>query len=216
MSAPALLNNDQYREQYTKLYISFKDLTREKEQILESLRKETINNEEQRNYIEILRNTLESNILKAGIAPLLNAQKIHYSKETTNIDILVDAAMIKVEAEKFRKELLLSQILNNELKQEFELIKKNYEEALIRNEKLKEEIENLLNEIEHKEIYIKNQEEEKHSLNIDIESLGKKNENLLQEIDKVNMKNKKLEKDLLEMNKKNIDANSQVICCLTS
>lgn len=209
-SPPELLHNEQFRDQYTKLYVSFKDLLKEKEQILESLRTETISNEEQRNYIEILRQTLESTIFKTGIGPLLSAQKVHYSKDATNVDILVDAAMIKVESEKFRKELLMAQLLNNELKQEFELMKKSYEDVLIKNEKLKEEVENLVGEIDHKENYIKNQEEEKYSLNIEISSLGKNNENLLQEIDKVNQKNKKLERDLNDMNKKTIDLNSQV------
>ncbi len=209
-SPPELLHNDQFKDQYTKLFLSFKELLKEKEQILDSLRKETISNEEQRNYIEILRQTLESSILKTGIGPLLQAQKVHYSKDTTNIDILVDAATIKAESEKFRKELLMAQLLNNEIKQEYELIKKSYEDLLIKNEKLREELENLIGEIDHKENYIKNQEEEKQSRNIEINSLEKNNENLLQEIDKINQKNKKGDKDLYDLNKKNIDLSNQV------
>ena len=180
-------------------------MAKEKEQILNSLRKETISNEEQRNYIEILRQTLESTIFKAGIGPLLSSQRQHYGKDISNVDIIVDAALFKAESEKFRKELLIAQLLNNELKQEFELMKKNFEDFLIKNEKLKEEVENLVSEIEHKENYIKNQDEEKQALNTEINSLGKNNENLLQEIEKMNHKIKRGDKDMVELNKKNIE-----------
>ena len=198
------------------MFISFKELIKEKEHILESLRKETINNEEKKNYIEILKQSLESTILKVGLGPLLNSQRVHYNKDVSNVDIFIDASLIKAESERFRKELLLSQILNNELKQEYELIKKNFEDIIIKNQKLKEEMQNLLGEIEHKENYIKNQEEEKSSLGIEINRLSKNNENLLHEIDKINQKNKMIEKDLLEMNKKNIEANNQVIICFVN
>ncbi len=59
---------------YTNLQNNFKDLNMEKERILETLRKETLLNEEQKNYIEILKQTIESTINKLGIGPLLQQQ----------------------------------------------------------------------------------------------------------------------------------------------
>ena len=60
---------------YITLQKNFKDLNFEKETILESLRKETLVNEEQKNYIEILKQTIESTINKLGIGPLLQQQR---------------------------------------------------------------------------------------------------------------------------------------------
>ena len=47
----------------------------EKEQILESLRLETVTNEEQRNYIEILKQALENKINNNGMKNYIQQQK---------------------------------------------------------------------------------------------------------------------------------------------
>lgn len=60
---------------YTNLQNKSKEMNQEKERILDSLRKETLINEEQRNYIEILKQTIESTINKLGIGPLIQQQR---------------------------------------------------------------------------------------------------------------------------------------------
>lgn len=66
---------DKLKENYQRLQISYTTLLNEKEVILETLRTETLMNEEQRNYIEILKQTLESKISSLGIRNFLNQQK---------------------------------------------------------------------------------------------------------------------------------------------
>ena len=86
------------KEAYYKLLENFKFLQNEKEQILHSLRSETLTNEEQRNYIEILRQTLESQLIKNGLSSL-------------KLDYVCDLAKIKDDNEKYRKELIMAKIL---------------------------------------------------------------------------------------------------------
>lgn len=66
---------DKLKESYQRLQTSYNGLLNEKEVILDSLRNETLTNEEQRNYIEILKQTLESKISSIGIKNFLNQQK---------------------------------------------------------------------------------------------------------------------------------------------
>jgi hypothetical protein len=67
--------NEKLREAYTKLAFSHKDLLNEKESLFKTLREETIINEEQRNYIEILKQTIESSLLKNGLYNYIQNQK---------------------------------------------------------------------------------------------------------------------------------------------
>ncbi len=67
--------SEKLKESYTNLLFSYRELLHEKELILDSLRQETLNNEEQRNMIEILKQTIESSLFKSYLGPLLQNQK---------------------------------------------------------------------------------------------------------------------------------------------
>lgn len=67
--------SNKYRDYYSNLLQSYRQLFEEKEQILMSLRQETIRNEEQKNHIEILKQTLESKIVKHGLSSLIDKSK---------------------------------------------------------------------------------------------------------------------------------------------
>lgn len=66
---------EKMKDAYSTLLSNYKSLVKDRETILSSLRNETITNEEQRNYIELLKQTIEDNILKAGMSHSLNTQK---------------------------------------------------------------------------------------------------------------------------------------------
>ena len=54
-------------EGYSKLYEAFNKISNDKEVAIVSLQNEILINDQQRNYIEILKQTLESNLVKNGI-----------------------------------------------------------------------------------------------------------------------------------------------------
>ena len=52
---------------YSKLYEAYNKLYKEKEIAVNSLKKEILNNDQQRNYIEILKQTIESSLIQSGL-----------------------------------------------------------------------------------------------------------------------------------------------------
>lgn len=73
MAEQLTFNN--WKDFYNRLLTKYKESGTEKEEILFSFRQEVINNEELKRYIGILRQTIESSILKAGLGPLLGEEK---------------------------------------------------------------------------------------------------------------------------------------------
>ena len=75
-------------EGYTKLYEAFNKVLNDKEVAVVSLENEILINDQQRNYIEILKQTLESNLLKNGIKSQIDIynkiQKKKNSEECIN------------------------------------------------------------------------------------------------------------------------------------
>jgi hypothetical protein len=72
---PERLPNEKLREAYMRLLSSYKELMYEKEDLLKILREETLANEEQRNYIEILKQAIEGSLLKHGLSEYIHIQK---------------------------------------------------------------------------------------------------------------------------------------------
>ena len=100
---------------------------------------EIIDIEEQKNYYDLLRKTIENDLLKNGV---LN--------KYINVDGVLELAKIKNECEEYRKQLVLAQSMINSLKSDVEdLIKEN---ASFKNEKNesnnKDKINNLNSEFQ--------------------------------------------------------------------
>ena len=100
---------------------------------------EIIDIEEQKNYYDLLRKTIENDLLKNGV---LN--------KYINVDGVLELAKIKNECEEYRKQLVLAQSMINSLKSDVEdLIKENNN---FKNEKnvndSKDKINNLNNEFQ--------------------------------------------------------------------
>jgi hypothetical protein len=85
-------------------------LSEEKEKIEENLRQEILLNEEQRNLIEILKQSIESEIIKNNV-------------ENFNMENFIENEKMKSENEKIKKELILEQAILSDLKTNFENLK---------------------------------------------------------------------------------------------
>ena len=99
----------------------------EKETLLSALRKEMIINEEQRNYIEILKEALASNLFKTGFVGLIleSEEYKNYLKNKNNnnpndkkniVDFFIDFNRFKTESEKYKKDYKNLLNKNNEYK----------------------------------------------------------------------------------------------------
>ena len=100
---------------------------------------EIIDIEEQKNYYDLLRKTIENDLLKNGV---LN--------KYINVDGVLELAKIKNECEEYRKQLVLAQSMINSLKSDVEdLIKENTNFKNEKNENdNKDKINNLNNEFQ--------------------------------------------------------------------
>ena len=102
----------------------------EKEKILEELKQQILINNEQKNYIEILKQTIESDLIKNE----LNFKEKNENNNNNKFDILIEFTKLKIENEKIKKDLILEQAVLIELKSEFESIKKLNDELKEKNE----------------------------------------------------------------------------------
>lgn len=197
---------------YSTMYNSFIEVLEEKDEILKLLRAETIKNEEQKNYIEILRQTIESSIFKNGLSNMVNMQKAYYkdSGKITNVDIMIDMNKLNSESEKNRKEAVMNGVLVNELRQEVEHQQKVIEDFEVKYARLKELKDSLMYEVETHKGFSHNLEKEKSNLSLAIEDYRTGSSKLTGEVDFLMTKIRNLEKDLHEAQKKLSGTNTQL------
>ena len=172
--------NDKEMEkiEYNEEYI--KKLKREKEEILSQLKQEILTNDEQRNYIEILKQALESNISKHGLTDTINFLKNKYYQNSEKDDyasVILDLSKLKEK--------------NDFLQQE-----KNKNNKIIENLNLKsEKLETKLNDY--------------NKLNNDYNILIQSNSELQNEYMKLKNKFNERERDIIDLKEKYINSVKQ-------
>ena len=116
------INAVNINDKYKILKEKYKKIKEENKKIIEVLKEETKACEMQKNIIDVLQQAIDNDI-----------SKNNELKKFITIDNIVDFTQLKMEAEQYRKELVLSQALFNSLKSEIEQLNKEKEEAEINN-----------------------------------------------------------------------------------
>ena len=140
-------NSDKYKIMKEK----YKKVKAENKKIIELLKEENKACEMQKNVIDVLQQAINSDICKNSNL-----------KDYITVDNIVDFTQLKMEAEQYRKELVLSQALVNSLKSEIEILNKEKKENNFytnNNQELNNNIGN--NSYNYKEI---NNNNEDHNL----------------------------------------------------
>ena len=208
--------NDDEQIEYNEEYI--KKLKREKEEILSQLKQEIINNDEQRNYIEILKQALESNISKHGLKDKINFLKNKYYQNSEKSDyasVILDLSKLKEkndillqEKEKNYKVIedlnLKSEKLENKLST-YNQLNNEYNNLIQNNNQLQNEYMNLKNKLNEKEQNILDlkekyintikQNEFLSNENINLKSLKKDNMDLAKSVSDLGLKINQLSYD---------------------
>jgi hypothetical protein len=194
--------NENLREAYSKLYRAYNNLIKEKEEIINNLRAETLINEEQRNYIEILKKAIESKTGKyLSSNPISNSNPIPYRNYAYNDEMLEDIARLQTEIEKYKKEL-------NNLRNSFNEINEMLENSNKGNELLKNEKQNLIKEIDELKAEISLYKAdtvkiESSNLNKEIDLVKDEKISLHNNNEMLMKMNNKLENEIKELYKKN-------------
>ena len=160
-------------EGYSKLYEAFNKISNDKEVAIISLQNEILINDQQRNYIEILKQTLESNLLKNGIKSQIEIyNKIHKNNNTeeciNNIDNMCDCYEelfnvigLNQKIDDLYKKNNILELENNKLKRDIEDLNKRNN---IYREQINNSLKNGINELEQAKFKIKELESEKEKL----------------------------------------------------
>ena len=195
------INIEEYDEpiEYNEEYV--KKLKREKEEILIQLKKEIINNDEQRNYIEILKQALESNISKHGLKDKINFLKNKYYQNSEKGDyasIILDLSKLKEKNDILLQEKDKNYKIIENLNQKSEKL----ENQLSSYNKLNNEYNTLIqnnNELQNEYINLKNKymEREKDIIDLKEKYLNSTKQNELLSSENINLKS--LKKDKLDL-----------------
>ena len=174
-------------EGYSKLYEAFNKISNDKEVAIVSLQNEILINDQQRNYIEILKQTLESNLVKNGIKSQIDLynkiqKKIKSEDCINNLDSMCDyyEELFNVVGLNQKIEDLYKQ--NNTLELENNKLKSDINDINSKNEVFREQINNSLKsgikELDQAKYKIKDLEQQK-------KELINENKNLQEYIDKI-------------------------------
>ena len=179
-------------EGYSKLYEAFNKISNDKQVAIVSLQNEILINDQQRNYIEILKQTLESNLIKNGIKSQIEIynkiQKKKNSEECVkNLDNMCECyeELFNVVGLNQKIEDLYKQ--NNALEIENNKLKSDINDLKNRNNVFREQINDSLKigikELEQSKYKIKDLEGQKKDLINENNMLKEYNEKFRQEIE---------------------------------
>lgn len=145
---------------YKKIYDAYKKLFCEKETAVSSLKQEIINNDQQRNYIEILKETIESSLIKSGIKNKIeSSMSVGQGKDFTGT--IVEITQLHNEIEKLKSYNTALELSYSQLQNKLDFYNSN---ANTFKGKIQETLENGIRELEDAKTKVRMLESEKESL----------------------------------------------------
>jgi chromosome segregation ATPase len=172
------ISTDKLRELYNQLLDYNREIIAEKDKALESLRTETLLNEEQRNYIQVLKETIDSGVIKHGMKPII--QSYMKGRDISTADIVREVSKTNFESVKNKKEN--SQELINDLTIEIQYLHKINEELFIKTERMKETIDQELKQLDEANLNLRDLKDQMNHYELHIAELKIYNDKLKAEL----------------------------------
>ena len=169
-------------------------LNLDKKQLEEIANRAIKENEELKNYIQILKQSLDDKIIKSGLKNIIDKSSQNLNQSPT--EIVMELTRLKSENEKIKKNLLLQQVVTTEMKKEIEMQKKENKNLMILNEKLKSSKNN-------SSILTQELNQNYQNLKNDLKTLSKNNESLMKYNEKILIENEKLKNELNNLKSQN-------------
>ena len=186
-------------------------------ELIEALKKQTLINDEQRSYIEVLKQTLESNLLKNGLLPIIPSKPFESTLNTfennkfspENLNYLIDLSKLSSEIEKLKEELKNEKLKNEELQSKINSTKKDNQDLQNVNLLMKEKL--ILWKEKGDEINARLKLERQREIDLqNIKNLKDENSKLKDNLTEIEIRNKKYEKDILDYGRKIADLKNQL------
>ena len=207
-------------EGYTKLYEAFNKISNDKEVAVVSLQNEILINDQQRNYIEILKQTLESNLLKNGIKSQIELYNKINKKRNNNENInnldnmqecyeeLFDVVGLNKKIEDLFKQNNLLELENNKLINDLRDL--NNRNNLFR-EQINDSLKSGIQELEQTKFKIKELESQKQELLEENNLLKQYNDKLKLKFESFQQENININTKIKNFQKKNKDEINEYI-----
>ena len=109
----------------------------------EKLKQEYLKNNELKNYIEILKQTINNTLIQNKNIEIDRLDSASQKLNKSKIDILTEYTLLKTENEKIKKQLVMQQILYTDMKNEIQNLKQDNSKLKISLEKTSKENKNL-------------------------------------------------------------------------
>ena len=186
-------------------------------ELIEALKKQTLINDEQRSYIEVLKQTLESNLLKNGLLPIIPSKPFESTLNTfennkfspENLNYLIDLSKLSSEIEKLKEELKNEKLKNEELQSKINSTKKDNQDLQNVNLLMKEKL--ILWKEKGDEVEARLKLERQREIDLqNIKNLKDENSKLKDNLTEIEIRNKKYEKDILDYGRKIADLKNQL------
>ena len=141
--------------------------------------KRKLNNDQQRNYIEILKQTIESSLVKTGLKPMIENSATQSGKDFYNT--VIEISSLHNEMEKIKSDNTALEVINAKLKNEVDYLNKSNTNF---KEKIQDSLESGIKELEEAKGKIRILENEKENLLTQLNEANEYNERLKQAIQK--------------------------------
>lgn len=190
---------------YTNLQKENQRINEEKQKLLHSIQKEVIANDEQRNYIEILKQAIESSLLKNGLKPKLDTIKQKYYSSLPKDEY----ATVILDLSKIKENCMSLEKSNRCLNKELEISKKEIGEMnsiINKNQKEAVYLKQQLRVLEGKDEELKFKTQKLTEREDQVSKLSEKNQQCVEEIKFLKNKYSRVE----EIEKENVDVNKSL------
>ena len=168
-------------------------LKKEKEKLEEKLKREQNINKDKSYYIEILKKALNDNFL--------NNNNSTNNKNSLNIGIVLEYSKCKLENENFKKNIIMQKILCDDVKNEYQTLKKEKEKLIEKLNSYKNTIIEKNEKLEELETRLKGKQNSEEQLNAKLSQQKLICSNLKNDITNLNTKNLELVELIEKMNK---------------
>ena len=195
------LNNSLSKESNIKIIKNKDDiniLKKEYEKLEEKLKREQNINKDKSYYLELLKKALNDNFL--------NNNKTNNNKNSLNIGIVLEYSKCKLENENLKKNIIMQKILCDDIKNEYQTLKKERDKLLEKLNSYKITINEKKEKLEELEKKLKEKQNSEEQLSIKLNQQKQICFNLKKDMSDLNAKNL----ELIELNEK-INKNRSVI-----
>ena len=185
------------------------------DELINTIRKQSLENDQQKSYIEVLKEVLESNLIKNGLNILIPLQQLNTTFNSfesgnfspQNLQYIIDLSKLSTEIQRYKEELNREKSINEELKFQLNNIDKNKQDLENENKIIREKLNAIKNKGENG---LFENEKEKENIMQNYTLIKEENNKLKDNLTEVQTLCNKYEKDILEYERGIVELKKQL------